>query len=142
MESILKHGNRKKEKGLTLIETVIALGVISIVSVSAFSIAVFSTNQISTSRIKNFFNNETKNFADLYLAYDKETFLSSINDLTGYNFTDYENGKIYYNLSLEYIPENNSSFAYYVDLSFDGYVLNIKACNNKNVSYIERSVTK
>lgn len=141
MESILKHGNRKKEKGLTLIETVIALGVISIVSISAFSIAVFSTNQISTSRIKNFFNIETKNFADLYLAYDKDTFLTELNELTGSNFTDYTDGKIYYNLSLEYIP-SNSTYAYYVDFKYDGYQLNIKACNNKNIAYIERSVTK
>ena len=112
MESVLKLRPRR-QKGLTLIEVVVALAIISIVSFAVVSIAVNSTSALSTARINNFFSRETD----------------------GTN-----NEKVYYNVDCQYSTSEN--YHYYVNFSYDSSTLTLIAYDVNNNSIFSRSVTR
>ena len=119
MGKVLFHGNRKKEKGITLVETIIAIGVIVIVSLATVSIAVYSSTILSNTRVKEFFARETNTLADFYLTYDtREKFATAVKAYTGCTITGSTNSTFYYDGAFRIISaEANKSF--YLVLDFE-----------------------
>ena len=118
MGKVLFHGNRKKEKGITLVETIIAIGVIVIVSLATVSIAVYSSTILSNTRVKEFFARETNTLADFYLTYDTEAkFATAVNAYTGREFTGYSDSTFYYDGAFRVSDEEKKSF--YLVLDFE-----------------------
>lgn len=139
MESVLKHRPRR-QKGLTLIEVVVALAIISIVSFAVVSIAVNSTSALSTARINNFFSRETDGFASFYLTYNDEGFHDAIEEVTGTVIDGTNNEKVYYNVDCQYSTSEN--YHYYVNFSYDSSTLTLIAYDVNNNSIFSRSVTR
>lgn len=120
MEKVLHNGNWKKEKGLTLIEAVVALAIITLVSISSASIAVFAVNSIATLRVKSYFSRETTSIANLFMVYDSNTYESALHDLTGYSFSEpdtYENITLKYDSDGKFI--SSEEYTYKITLSYD-----------------------
>ena len=69
MAKVLLNGNRKKEKGLTLIETVISLAVIVIVSITAVSVSVYTNNIQKSVEIERYFTVLVDQSLSLYQEY-------------------------------------------------------------------------
>lgn len=111
----------EKEKGLTLIEAVIALAIISIVSISSVSLAVYAINSIATIRVKSYFARETTSIANLYMAYDADTYESALNELTKYSIDDenhiYDNVTLKYDANGKYI--STDEYTYKIELTYD-----------------------
>lgn len=141
MESILKHGNRwKKERGLTLVETIIALAIIVIVSVAVVSITVYSTNALKTMNIKAFFSHEIDNMATLFLSYDDSEYITGVNKVTGATIAKNNNDIIYYNASYEY--SDNTDYSYYIGFNYDSSTLTLTAYQKDGETIFSRSVTR
>lgn len=142
MESILNHGNRwKKEKGLTLVETVVALAIIVIISVSAVSMALYSANALTNVRLKSFFSIEADNYTTLFLSYNEDKFTDAVNELTGISMERYEQTDIYYDANYQYVE---SDPYYYVRLSFEdsNNTMNINIYSHDSSLLFTRSVSK
>ena len=141
MESHSKHGNRwKKEKGLTLIETVIALAIIITVSVAVVSITIYSTNALITTNVKAFFSNEVNNIASLYLSYDDTDYIQAVNVTTGATISKTNDDIIYYNST--YAFSDDTDYNYYISFNYDEDTLTLTAYQNSGDLIITRSVTR
>jgi len=141
LESVLKHGNRtKKEKGLTLVETVIALGIIIIVSTSVVSIMIFSTNSLSKNRITNFFSHETNSFATFYLSYNDSDYYKAVKAMTNTDIDGTNNEKVYY--AADYSYSDDSDYSYYVNFAYDGDTLTLTSYDKNDENVFTRSVSR
>lgn len=143
MGKIFHHGNWKKEKGLTLLEVVIALTVIVIVSISVFSISIYSSNALNIANIKNFFVIESSNFANYFLSYDATDFSDALVYTTNLeSYDSYANFTLYYDSNYSYVEEENA--VYHLDFVFtdENSVLTLNAYNKDNSTIYIRSVTK
>lgn len=143
MGKILNHGHWKKEKGLTLVETVISLAIISIISIAVVSISVYSANAINRNRVKSFFVNESSIIAKYYLSYSESDFYAVVNNLTGLEEDDeYHNFTIYYSSKQEYAT--SSDYYYHMDAIFsdNNNKLTLMSYNSSNALIYERSVIR
>lgn len=143
MERVLKHGNRwKKEKGLTLLETIIALSIIVIVSISVVSMTIYSSNALSTTREKSFFYGEIDNYVTLFLSYNEIDYASAFNKLNGSEISGYEDVAIYYNSNYEYTTLEKSSYHTNFVFSDENNTLTMTVYDFNNNSLYLRSVSK
>ena len=140
MESIINKRNWKKEKGLTLIETVIALSITTIISVAVVSLSIYASNALYLQRAKDFFIRETSNIASIYVNYDEESYKVAIKDLLNKDVDGYENMTIYYNESFDYATE--SDYAYYLNVNYSTESLDLISYNAKNSAIYSRSVAR
>lgn len=141
----LIHGNWKKEKGLTLAEVIISLGLIVIISLAGVSVAIFSTTSLSNINVKRFLQHEVDNIAEIYLSYDASDFYTAFYDLTGKSVTSY-NTTLYVDNTLQYVTSSDE-YKYKIQLrsSNDGQRLTITSFKMNGSSQSEitsRSVTK
>ena len=143
MGKILYHGNRwKKEKGLTLTETVVSLAIIVIVAVAATSIAVFSSNSFKKSNLKQYFVQEIDSICNLYLSYESEDFSKAINNSLGITISGFTDSIYYLNSNYEYL-ENENGHSYYLEFDFDTDISLTLSAYKKGGSLItSRSVNK
>ena len=128
-----KHGNRQKEKGITLLETIIALGIIVIVSLAAVTINVSASSAMNNNRIKSFFVREMNTIAKLYSTYWTETenahknFRDAIEDYTGRTLTvtdgQVDNAEFYYSNTFETSSSSEKSFYLVLDFKTESNVL-------------------
>ncbi len=126
MGKILNLRNWKKEKGLSIAEVVVAIGVVVIVSVAVVSIASYSTNATSNANVKRFFNHEVNSMLMVYLSSDDETqFKKGMNAYYGSEI-GYEDTTIYYKSDFSY-AENEASSSYYINLDFGSNSLVLSA---------------
>lgn len=142
MGKIINHGNRK-EKGITLVEAVISLSIITIISAAVVTLTVTSASSVKNTRDKNFFMNETANFASFYLTYDEENFVNAINETTNVEeSTNYHNFTIYYSSNKDYSNQSDKSF--YINLVFSNSNNTLTlSCYDYNDSLLyERRVSK
>ena len=139
MAKVLNHGNRK-EKGLTLIEVVIALSVIVTVSLATVSIVVFSSTSLEATARKNFFQHEINTFADLYLSYEGENYKTAMNRYTGADVVDGTDHTFYYDASYHYAVEASS--AYYAVLDFEEGTLRLGAYKKDGTPILTRDVKR
>lgn len=130
----------KKKKGLTLIETVIALSITAIVSLAVVSLTIYATNGLYLQRAKSFFIYETENISTLYLANNESNYVTSFNHLTGLETTEYTNTRLYYHNDFTY--SNDTDYSYYLDIEFSESGLSFKSYTNKDALVYERSVER
>ena len=146
MGKVLFHGNRKKEKGITLVETIIAIGVIVIVSLATVSIAVYSSTILSNTRVKEFFARETNTLADFYLTYDtEEKFATAVRAYTGRTeeeFTGYTNSTFYYDGAFRISTEGNKSFYLVLDFETNPGTLSMNAFKANGSKVLSKEVAK
>ena len=143
MVKIFHHGNWKKEKGVTVLEVVISLSIITIVSVAAVSIAISTSNSFNTISVKRFFQREIDNIAEIYLSYESEDFKTGFKDLTGKDITGSLDTTYSYYLdsTFNYI-EDSSSYSYKLVLDFESTSLSISAYKQDDSLLRSRSVSK
>ena len=143
MVKIFHHGNWKKEKGVTVLEVVISLSIITIVSVAAVSIAISTSNSFNTISVKRFFQREIDNIAEIYLSYESEDFKTGFKDLTGKDITGSLDTTYSYYLdsTFNYI-EDSSSYSYKLVLDFEYPSLSISAYKQDDSLLRSRSVSK
>lgn len=143
MGKVLFHGNRKKEKGITLVETIIAIGVIVIVSLATVSIAVYSSTILSNTRVKEFFARETNTLADFYLTYDTDVkFATAVSAYTGRAFTGYTNSTFYYDGAFRISTEGNKSFYLVLDFETNPGTLSMNAFKANGSKVLSKEVAK
>ena len=145
MEKVLQFRTRKKEKGLTLVETVVSLSVILIVSIASVSVSVYSLNAFRLSNTKRFFEHEIKNIVELYLNYysptDSTKFITAFEKYTGQEMSDCVDRTYYFNSRYQFIDtEEGSNF--YLQLDFEDSALNASAFSNTGTKLASRSVIK
>lgn len=147
MEKILLHGHRKeKEKGLTIIEVVIALSVVFVIAFASVSVVLFSMNMKNQTGEVHFFILETEQIAKLYL--NGGDFEDSMNYYIGDNyFTDdalTSGGTIYYSGKYEYVihVDEQEDYKFKVVLEIVGAELKIDASTYGNKNIYSRSVTR
>lgn len=142
MGKILLNGNwRKKEKGITLIEILVALSIIILVSVAAVSIATYSATMFNTINVKRFFQREIDNIAELYLSYEEVDFSTAFNKLTGKTISGYTDSTYFINSSFQYV-ESVDEYAYKINLTFSGATLDIASMKSDNSPIRSRSVKR
>ena len=136
------HGNRKKEKGLTLVETIVSLTVITIISIGALSLAIFATNSRKRLGISRYFSNLEDQCLKLYQAYKDEQFEDAFNVLTGESITYNTDKTLYYTQGYE--TTSDSNYKYYVDFDFNYETksLTISAYYNDGELIVERSTSR
>ena len=142
MGKILLNGNRwKKEKGITLIEILVALSIIILVSVAAVSIATYSATMFNTINVKRFFQREIDNIAELYLSYEEVDFSTAFNKLTGKTISGYTDSTYFVNSNFQYV-ESVDEYAYKINLTFSGATLDIASVKSDNSPIRSRSVQR
>lgn len=141
MGKILYHGNRQKEKGLTVLETVIALSVIVIVSIAAVSIAISTSNSFNTISVKRFFQREIDNISEIYLTYDETNFSKGFKDLTGKEISGHTDSTYYLDATFNYVNDDEN-YTYKLVLDFDTSSLEVKATKADDSVIRSRSVSK
>ena len=114
-------------KGVTLVETVVAIAVIVILSVAGYTICNFAIlNQQKTNR-DNFFINETSNILICY--YSEGNFSDKMQFLTGDLTTNFnEDFILYYDKDYSYTDFNLA--VYYLTFDFDVGIGVYKANDN------------
>lgn len=110
---------KKKQRAVTLVETVVAMALIVIVSASVFITCSYSIKNQNNNRIKHFFINETENVAMCYYSdnfNDALLFLVSNDDSLIYRDNENECYNLYYDNNLSYTNEDNATYKITIDL--------------------------
>lgn len=139
MEKTAHHGNRK-EKGLTLVETIIALGIITTITLATVSIAFFSANAIRNTSVKAFFTHETNAYSEIYISYreDASAYQKAMLQYSGQTVTLGVDHTFYYDGKFNY--SSVEEHAYSLLLDFDTDQLAITVSNNKGGTVFTREV--
>jgi len=139
LEKAAYHGNRKK-KGLTLVETIIALSIISLVSLATVSIIVYSSNALRNTSIKAFFNHEVNSFSSIYIAYHEDggAYSKAMKQYTGADVTLGEDHTFYYDGSFNVCEAPARMYSLLLD--FEPNQLIITASNNQGGTILSREV--
>lgn len=111
---------KKKNSGISLAETIVAMALITIMSLIAFSTCSLSLTINNNSKVKNFFMVEANNYIDCYYMGSAD-YTQNMNFLTGENYTYGQNASIYYSKDLQITTEQNAK--YYVNLSYGSQFL-------------------
>ena len=145
MVKILHTRTWKKEKAVTLVETIVSLSIILIVSIAAVSVSIYSANAFRLSNVKRFFNHEINTIAEMYVTYnDADKFYQAVGVHTGkavINNGAYVDTIYYLNNSMSYLDDSNGS-NFYISLAFDGNTLNLSSYSNSGTELAKRSVTR
>ena len=148
MAKVLQSRNRQKiKKGLTLVEVVVSLAIVSIVSIAVISLIITSTNQMRNTSIIRFFDHELAEISNLYMSYtygDEESdYKKALHFYTGVDNSE----TYYYSASFRYVT-SEESYSYYVTLDYheDGEgksnTLTLKAYYSDNKVILTREVAK
>ena len=140
MAKVLLNGNRKKEKGLTLIETVISLAVIVIVSITAVSVSVYTNNIQKSVEVERYFTVLVDQSLSLYEEYSDSAFETAFNKLTKQTISYGNDHTFYLNLDFSYCEEAYS--AYSVKYDFSASSLKVLAMYDGGEVIVEGSTSK
>ena len=134
MEKVINHGNRK-EKGLTLVETIIALAIITTVSLATVSIVVYSSNALRNTAVKAFFNHETDTLSNIYLSYhdDADSYGKAMKQYSGAEVTLGEDRSLYYDGKFNHTAVETSMYALLLDFDADRLLLKVSDNNGKSI---------
>ena len=107
---------KEKQKGVTLVETVISMALIAIVTAAIFATSNFTISSQEKNKQKHFFENETEN---VLMCYYSNSFSSALKFLTGDNeiLVDSESNDytLYYNENFEYVAEELAVYSLKID---------------------------
>ena len=139
MEKAAYHGNRK-EKGLTLVETIIALSIITIVSLATVSIVIYSSNALRNTSVKAFLNHEVSSLSNIYLSYhdDASAYNKAMKQYSGQDLVLGEDYVFYYDGNFALCEEPVRAYSLLLD--FDTSHLTITVSNNKGGLIMEKEV--
>lgn len=101
---------KRKEKGVTLLEVVVAMALIATLSASIFVTINFANKSRANNRVKHFFINETEN---VLMCYYSDDFESSLTFLTNNEITipdDSDCFFLYYTEDFNYTDEENAVY--------------------------------
>ena len=140
MGKIINNGNRK-EKGLTLLETIVSISILIVVSLATVSIAVFSSNAFKNATARRYFRNEIDSIANLYISYNESDFSTAMNDYLEVEILGYMDSVFYLNSQYKII-EDSSNYAYRLSLDFEEGSLTIGSYSKNNKEIYTRSITK
>ncbi len=105
----------RRKKGLTLVETIIAMAVLIIVSFISLSVSNYAISQTNKAEIKMFFQNEAQNYVNCYLL-GQDKYDNAIMFYTGKTAVYGEDCEVYYDgLKISNTNEGN----YHVKLLFE-----------------------
>lgn len=142
MGQILYHGNRKKEKGLSLIEVVISLAVIVIVSIAMVSIAIYSSNAQQKVNEGRFFRQHIDNSLHLYQQYSESDFNNAFymvnNETIEYNVDK----TFYFNDEYEFTSSSSAKYDVTYVFNSETNTLAISARYYGGDVIVERSTSK
>ena len=141
MGQTINHGNRKKEKGLTLVEVVISLSVIVIVSIAMVSIAIYSSNAQRKISVGRFFRQHIDNSLNLYQSYSDTDFETAFNSVNNQSITFGNDVTFYLNDSFEYVGDTSNA-EYQIAYDFETNSLKVSASYYGGDLIAERSTTK
>ena len=139
MEKAAHHGNRK-EKGLTLVETIISLAIITTITLATVSIIFYSTNALRNSSVKAFFTHEANACSEIYISYrgDAPAYKKAMLQYSGYTVNLGEDHTFYYDGKFAYTSVD--AHAYSMLLDFDTDQLQITVSDNKGGTVFTREV--
>ena len=140
MVQVFHHGNRKKEKGLTIVETVVSLTVITIVSIGALSLAIFASNSRKKTVISRYFSNLADQSLKLYQAYSGSQFKTAFHELTNQEIT--YNLDVTYRLNQAYEFVSSDDYSYTVTYDFEANSLKVTANYKDGSLIVERSTSR
>ena len=135
------HGNRKKEKGLTVVETVVSLTVITIISVGALSLAVFAANSRRRADVSRYFSNLADQSLKLYQTYEGNDFNDAFLLLTGQSISYETDGTYYLSSDYRYVG-SSSDYDYTVTYDFEEDSLKVTASYKDGDVIVERSTSR
>ena len=143
MAKVINHGNRRKEKGLTLIEVVIALSIIVTVSIAAMTIVVYSSSSLHSTAEKGFFQHEVDTLSDLYLSYTGTDYANAMKQYTGKtDVADGDDYTLYYDTAFRI--GDSASYSYLVTLDFqtEPTKLVVTASKKEGAAILSREVAR
>ena len=123
-------------KGVTLVETIVAIAVIVIISVVGYSVCSFSVMQQQKLLRKNFFINETHNILACYYSPEND-FEDNMIFLTGNSDIDYSSDFVlYYTKNYDYALNMDNS-TYYLTFTYNDSIKVYKSNNNTLIYDVE-----
>ena len=122
-------------KGVTLVETIVAIAVIVIISIVGYSVCSFAVMQQQKIIRKNFFINESNNILTCYYS-PSNNFEDDMVFLTGSTIDFSEDFVLYYTKNYEYVesPENST---YYLSFTYGASIQVFKSNNNVLIYEVE-----
>lgn len=125
--------NKKKQKGFSLAEVIVAVALVIVISLVAFAVCSVCVDLGGKNHIKNYFMVESNNYIKAYFL-GGANYESAINMLTGKNVNYGEDVSVYYDSNFKITDQENS--AYSVNLSFaEKFKVECKNASN-NVFYM------
>ena len=143
MVKAFNHGNWEKEKGLTVVDTVVSLTVITIISIAALSLAIFAANSRKKAGISRYFANLADESMKLYQAYSGSDFQDAFEILTGAEIVYNTDTTYYLNTSYDYV-DSSAEYSYKVIYDFDSEnkSLTVTAKYTDDGLIVERSTSR
>ena len=122
METIFAKNHKK---GISLVEVVVAMAVVTIISVSAYSVCNYSLLQQRKIARDTFFVNEANNIVNC-LGVGSDEFVDAIKLLTNKDVAYNEDFELFYDSHFEYVDTFDES-TYYLSFDFldNGWSINI-----------------
>ena len=141
MGKIINHGNWKKEKGITLIETVVSLTIVIIISLACFSLVIFAANSRKKASVNRFFSNLTHQCLKLYTTYtDGSEFEDGFSILTNQTIEYGVDTTFYLNETYHYVT--SESYKYSIIFDFEDDSLKITSLYSNGDKILVRSAAK
>ena len=118
----------EKTKGVTIVETVVAMALIAIISATVFATYTFSIKNQSKYRLKQFFANETENVLMCYYSNNFSNAISLLTNEPVLKNEDLTYFNLYYDDELNYTDKSNAIFDLKIDYS-EKYSPNVTVTN-------------
>ena len=143
MDKVLNYENRKVNRGITLIEAIVSLGILVVVSLATVSIAIFSNTSFQSKEVKQYFSHELDNIAKLYLSYDETDFKQSVESSFGLvlSGSGYVDSTFYFDNSYNVLP-NETGYEFKTLFDFETNSLSLSTYSKQNKLIYSRSVNK
>lgn len=121
----------QKNKGITLIETIVSMALVVIISLVAFLTLSYSNSAMQKIKEKNFFINCSQNFVSAYFMGSGD-YEKSLKLITGQDYAYGENTTIYFDNKFKIANQENCE--YKVLLNFDEQIFSVNCTDSSNVS--------
>ena len=124
----------KSKKGLTLVETIIAMAVLVVITLMTFSVGNYVVAQTNKSELKLFFVNESQNYINCYLL-GQDEYSNAISFYANKEALYNEDCVIYYSNDLDICDEENSTYSIKLTFEVEKFVVECFVNNNDNAVY-------
>ena len=122
---------KHKKRGVTLLETVIAMALVVIISVAAYMTCDFALKTQKNSEIKNFFTQELENISMCYYNANNDVSIFEDTLSFSYNVEDIKNYVEYNTITNELEDETIKGITFF----YDSNLLFLEKLNKNNAKY-------